>query len=85
MGKKDCYGILDLVFPPGQNGLRETPSECFTCPERVECMRAAMKTEDGIRMQDSLLDRSVESGLRGRIRRWSRRKVLERAAAIAKR
>ncbi|MFO7783085.1 MAG: hypothetical protein ACQET7_02960 [Thermodesulfobacteriota bacterium] len=78
MNKKDCYGILDRVFPMEENGLRQTPAECFACPERTECMRAAMKTDEGICMQEAVLDRFAESGLRGRIRRWSRKKELER-------
>lgn len=84
MSEKDCYGILERVFPMGENGLRETPAECFTCPERIECMRAAMKTKQGILMQEAVLERSAESGLRGRIRRWSRRKEIERMARAQK-
>lgn len=80
MIEKECYGILDRVFPVGKSGLRETPAECFTCQARIDCMRAAMKTKEGIRMQDALLERSAESGLRGRIKRWSRRKEIERIA-----
>jgi hypothetical protein len=80
MEKKDCFGKLDLVFPVGEDGLRRAPSACFACPERTECMRAAMKTRDGIRMQEAMLERSAESGIRGRIRRWSRGKELQRMA-----
>lgn len=80
MNNKDCYGILDRVFPMGETGLRRTPPDCFACPERTQCMRAAMRTVEGIRMQEAAVERSVESGLMGRIRRWSRRKELHRMA-----
>lgn len=75
---KDCYGILDRVFPVGETGLREVPADCFSCPDRIECMRTALKTKEGILIQEDAVDRSGESGLRGRIRRWSRKKELQR-------
>jgi len=78
MSKRDCFGNLDHVFPMGESGLREAPPECLQCPDRTECLRAAMKTEAGIRMQEDLADRHSETGLLGRIRRWSRKKELER-------
>ncbi len=77
---KDCYGNLDRVFPMGKQDLREVPEDCFACPERTGCMRAALKTRSGIAMQEEALDRSAASGLRGRILRWSRKKELERMA-----
>ncbi|MCF8061887.1 MAG: hypothetical protein K9M82_05175 [Deltaproteobacteria bacterium] len=80
MSMKDCYGILDRVFPMGEQGLREVPEACFACPERTACMRVAMRTKQGIAMQEDALDRSPASGLRGRILRWSRKKELERMA-----
>ncbi len=77
---KECYGILEHVFPMGDHGLREVPADCFQCPDRTECMRAALKTREGFHLQEDAVDRSVESGLRGRVRRWSRKKELERLA-----
>lgn len=76
----DCYGNLDRVFPVGEHGLREVPEGCFDCPERTDCMRAALETRQGIALQEDALDRSAASGLRGRILRWSRKKELERMA-----
>ncbi len=80
MEPKDCYGILDRVFPVGEKGLREVPPDCFECPDRTACMRAALETTEGIRMQAETVDRTAPSGLRGRVLRWSRKKALERAA-----
>jgi hypothetical protein len=44
-----------------------------------------MKTEAGLRMQEDLADRNSESGFLGRIRRWSRKKELQRLARERKR
>jgi hypothetical protein len=41
MEKKECYGILDKVFPYGKEGLRAVPSGCLVCPERLSCLKTA--------------------------------------------
>ena len=76
--KEACFGKLDVVFPVGRNGLREVPEGCFECSERVACMKAALASPVGIEMQWGLLERDPEKGWRGRLKRWSERKELNR-------
>jgi hypothetical protein len=76
--QKTCYGILDKVFPMGDEGLREIVPRCFDCPEKRECLQAALETEQGIAMRRALLERTPPQGLMGRLKRWSERKALSR-------
>ena len=76
--KKECFGILDIVFPRSEKGLREVPPECFLCPDRVECMRAALKTKEGLEMRAENLDRTEAKGMLGRLQRWSGKKEFNR-------
>ena len=78
MAQKACFGILEEVFPEGDEGLREVPQACFDCPERVLCLKAALKTKEGLEMREGMLDRGPVGGLAGRLRRWSRKKELSR-------
>lgn len=80
MEKKDCFGILDKVFPLTDKGLREIVPECFDCTERVPCLKKAMTTREGVEMRSELLERSPAVGLISRIRRWSEKKELSRIA-----
>jgi len=75
---KDCYGILDNVFPMGTEGLREIVPECFKCADRVECLQAALNTEQGFKLKSEALDRSAPGGLMGRLKRWSDKKTLSK-------
>ncbi|MBW2303397.1 MAG: hypothetical protein JRF57_06745 [Deltaproteobacteria bacterium] len=84
MEKKDCFGILDRVFPHGKGGLREVPPECTRCPDRVSCLRAALKTREGLEMRSGILDRASGDGWIGMLRRWSERKALHRKIAQEK-
>jgi len=76
--RKDCFGILNNVFPVGKDGLRETVPECFDCPDKKECMQAALATKEGLSFRGELVDRAAAGGLLGRIRRWSEKKTLGR-------
>lgn len=78
MDRKTCYGILDKVFPIGPEGLREIVTECFQCPERVPCLKAALSTREGIEMKAEMLDRHAANGFINRLRRWSQKKELSR-------
>ena len=78
MIKKECFGILDKVFPLGEKGLREIVPECFQCPETKLCLKAALTTKEGIEMRTEILDRGASGGLIGRLQRWSRKKELHR-------
>ena len=76
--KKECFGILDDVFPLGDKGYREVVPECFKCPDAVLCLKAAISTKEGLEMRAELLDRAASGGLLGRLQRWSRKKALHR-------
>ena len=78
METKDCFGILDRVFPMGDGGLREVPSECMGCPDKIECLRRAMSTQEGLELKGEMLDRAAATGMIGRLQRWSRKKALNR-------
>ena len=78
MEEKDCFGILDKVFPVGEQGLREIVPECFQCPERTLCLKAALSTEEGLEMRAEILDRASAGGLMCRLQRWSQKKELSR-------
>ena len=77
-GSKNCFGILDKVFPLSDRGLREVTPECFECYDRVTCLRAALVTEEGLGLQSDNLDRAPASGFMDRLQRWSRKKSLSR-------
>lgn len=78
VSRKDCYGILDKIFPMGKEGLREIAPECFNCPYRKACLQAALKTKEGLLLRSEILDRFPAKGLSGRLRRWSEKKRLSR-------
>ncbi|MCJ7596403.1 MAG: hypothetical protein MUO52_16670 [Desulfobacterales bacterium] len=76
MKGKDCFGILDEVFPMGDEGLRAVVPECFECSDRVECLKAALSTTEGLEMREEIMDRRPVSGLIERLKRWSEKKEL---------
>jgi hypothetical protein len=78
MNKKDCFGVLNTVFPLGDKGLREIPPSCFQCPERTPCLRAALCTREGLEMKSEILERAAAKGMVSRFQRWSQKKQLHR-------
>ncbi|MBW1998881.1 MAG: hypothetical protein JRJ29_13080 [Deltaproteobacteria bacterium] len=76
--EKECYGILERVFPMGKEGLREVREECFECPHKTPCLRAALETKEGLEMRSQRLEGMKEGGVLGALRRWSRKKELAR-------
>ena len=78
MDKKTCYGILDRVFPMGDQGARQVPPACFECSDRVACLKEAINTKEGLEMKAQLLVRAEKGGLIGRFRRWSEKKHISR-------
>ena len=80
MEKKDCFGILDRVFPVTERGLREIVPECFECDDRLSCLKEALATKEGIEMREGILEKAPADGLFGRIKRWSEKKALRRIA-----
>ena len=86
-GKKQypsCFGILDIVFPKTEGGLRNSPETCFSCPLKTECLRTAMKRSDGLNAQEEVTDRAYDSGMIGFLERWSRKKTAKRKIAERK-
>ena len=80
MERKDCFGILDEVFPVSKNGLREIDPDCFQCKDRINCLKEAVSTKEGIKMRSEVLDRSPGHGFMNRLKRWSSMKELNRLA-----
>jgi len=78
MRSNECFGDLDKVFPPGEDGLRAVPSECLGCEDRTQCLKEALNTPKGISLRMERLAQAEEHGLVGKLKRWSRRKALSR-------
>ena len=76
--EKDCFGVLNKVFPVGKDGLREIVPGCFDCPDRKACLQAAMTTKKGLAFRNELLARTPVVGVAARIRRWSEKKEISR-------
>ena len=45
----DCFGHLEIVFPKGKHGLRDTPQTCLPCSHKTQCLRSAMQGADGLK------------------------------------
>ena len=73
-----CFGDLDIVFPMGENGLRNTPESCMICLYKTECLKKAMAGEAGLQVREEKVDRAYASGVIGFMERWSSRKELHR-------
>ena len=73
-----CFGKLNSVFPMGGDGLRHTPESCMVCRYKTECLREALRHEDGIQVREEKLDRAYAAGMVGFLERWSRKKELHR-------
>jgi hypothetical protein len=78
MNRKKCFGILEVVFPFGERGMREVPPGCTECNARVDCMKAALASDEGIRFTEEMIERSEKVGMIGWLERWSRKKELSR-------
>jgi len=73
-----CFGKLDTVFPLGKDSLRHTPESCMVCFCKTECLRAAIKGPEGVKVEEERVKRAYSSGTISFIERWSRKKALER-------
>ena len=77
--RPDCFGNLEKVFPVSERGLRETPDDCmYLCAHKTPCLRKALASEQGDRVEEELIERSEKAGMMGFFERWSRRKKLHR-------
>jgi hypothetical protein len=79
----DCFGDLEIVFPLGADGLRNSPRRCMICVYKTECLRAAMRTGAGNQVQSEMVDRAYDSGMMGFFQRWSRRKKIQKSRLAA--
>jgi len=70
-----CFGQLDCVFPKSGDGLRHTPTGCQQCPAKVDCLRAAVNSEDGQIVKEEKMDRAYASGHIGFLERWAQKKT----------
>lgn len=76
--KPDCFGVLEIVFPMGDDRLRHSPERCMLCVHKTECLRSAIKNPDGLKVKEEIVDRAYESKTIGFWQRWSRRKYLKK-------
>ncbi len=74
-----CFGSLEKVFPMGENGLRQTPDECYLhCPLKTRCLGRAMATRAGVKVEEEIIERSTRAGAMNFFERWSRKKQVHR-------
>lgn len=76
--KPDCFGVIDVVFPMGDDGLRHSPESCMECRHKTECLRTAIKNPKGLKVREELVDRAYDAGNIGFLKRWSKRKYLQK-------
>jgi hypothetical protein len=74
----DCFGQLEKVFPPGEDGLRTSPDQCMKCVFSTSCLRAAIGSPEGLGLQEEKVDQAYEHGLIGTLERWSRKKLIRK-------
>lgn len=72
-----CFGKLDSVFPLGDDGLRHSPEGCMVCFCKTDCLRAAVKGPEGIKVKEEQVKRAHGSGTISFVERWARKKALE--------
>ena len=65
----DCFAKLDIVFPMGKDGLRNTPTTCLACHHKTECLRRAIQSRDGLKVREEQIDRAYSSGMIGFLER----------------
>ena len=75
-GPPTCFGQLDTVFPIGEDGIRTSPPECMRCPHAKSCLQAALRSPEGLKLQEENVDRAYEHGLIGKVERWSKKKLI---------
>ncbi len=77
----ECFGVIERVFPLGPSGLREVSPECWSCRERVECLRQAVASEEGgdvLVRERARREEETTGGVAGFLKRWSRLKAHSR-------
>ena len=75
----ECFGQLEKVFPMTDSGLRQTPDDCFYhCPVKTKCLNHALRTKDGVKVEEEIIERGSKSGALNFFERWSRKKQLHK-------
>jgi hypothetical protein len=46
------------------------------CPDAKSCLQAAMRSPEGLKLQEEKVDQAYEYGLIGKIERWSKKKLI---------
>ncbi|WP_299980961.1 hypothetical protein [Desulfobacula sp.] len=77
--KRECFGVLEKVFPMTDKGLRQTPDECFYhCSVKTKCLQQAMASKEGVKVEEEIIERGTQSGVINFFERWSRKKQVHR-------
>ncbi|MBC2705933.1 MAG: hypothetical protein KAJ25_00875 [Desulfobacula sp.] len=77
--KRECFGVLEKVFPMTDKGLRQTPDDCFYhCSVKTKCLQQAMATKEGGKVEEEIIERGTQSGVINFFERWSRKKQTHR-------
>ena len=76
--KPECFGVMEMVFPMTEDGLRHSPLSCMACPHKTECLGTAIRRPAGLEVQEELVDRAYESKTISFIERWSKKKYLDK-------
>jgi len=72
----DCFGVLDRVFPMGEDGFRASPIVCMACDHKTNCLRTAMYGTEGLNVKEEKVDQAYESRSISFFRRWSEKKLI---------
>jgi hypothetical protein len=73
-----CFGDMEKVFPLGDDGFRLSPPECMKCPLATPCLQAAMRGQEGLKLEEQRIDRAYRAGLMGTLERWSKKKLVRK-------
>ena len=76
--KPECFGMIDIVFPMHEDGLRHSPESCMECLHKTQCLRAAIQNPKGLTVQEEIVDRAYDSGKISFLKRWSKRKYIQK-------
>ncbi len=76
--KPACFGDIGIVFPMKDDGLRYSPENCMACSYKTNCLRTAIQNPDGCKVQEEIVDRAYESGKISFLKRWSKRKYIDK-------
>lgn len=79
-----CFGNLDIVFPSGEDGLRQSPEKCMRCSLKTKCLAEAMRRPAGFKFEEERINRAYAAGRISFIRRWSKIKYLRQKSARKK-